>query len=221
LGYKENTLIEWKSLKLRKGQSVQEYIDEFRKMDLILVVPLTTQETLMKYIGSFPAHIRNIVFIFGPTNIEEVYVQETYIEEGKTRVSVSREKSSKKDGKVKGNGKNENSVTMKEEKLSCKHCKKEGNDDEKCWQLHPEKRLKWFKEGKGRQIVATKTWPIELGYDSGDEYKITADGFTGKIGDDFDSRSKVFHIRVIMKHTKIDTLIDSGSQSNLILEEVV
>jgi hypothetical protein len=42
-----------------------------------------------------------------------------------------------------------------------------------------------------------------------------------KIGDDFDLRSKSFHIRVILKHTKIDILINDGSQSNLILEEVV
>jgi hypothetical protein len=44
---------------------------------------------------------------------------------------------------------------------------------------------------------------------------------SGKIGDVYDSRSKLFHIRVIKKHTQIDTLIDNGSQSNLILEEVV
>jgi hypothetical protein len=44
---------------------------------------------------------------------------------------------------------------------------------------------------------------------------------TGKIGDGYDSRSKLFHIRVIMKHTKIDTLIDNGSQYNLISKEVV
>jgi hypothetical protein len=60
-----------------------------------------------------------------------------------------------------------------------------------------------------------------LGYNSGDESKITTLGLTGKIGDGFDSRSKLFHIRVIMKHTKIDILIDNGSQSNLISEEVV
>ena len=30
-----------------------------------------------------------------------------------------------------------------------------------------------------------------------------------------------FHIRVITKQTRIDTLIDSGSQANIILEEVV
>ena len=29
LGYKEKSLIEWKSLKLRKGQTVQEYTDGF------------------------------------------------------------------------------------------------------------------------------------------------------------------------------------------------
>jgi hypothetical protein len=79
LGYKEKALIEWQGLKLRKGQRVQEYTDEFRKMALMLDIPLHTQETLMKYIGGLPAHIRNNVFMFGPTNINEVYVKETYI----------------------------------------------------------------------------------------------------------------------------------------------
>jgi hypothetical protein len=66
LGYKEKALIEWKGLKLRKGQMVQEYTNEFRKMALMLNIPLHTQETLMKYTGGFPAHIHNTVFMFGP-----------------------------------------------------------------------------------------------------------------------------------------------------------
>ena len=56
---------------------MQEYTDEFHKMELMLNIPLHTQETLMKYIGVLLAHIRNIVFMFGPTNLDEVYVQET------------------------------------------------------------------------------------------------------------------------------------------------
>jgi hypothetical protein len=60
-----------------------------------------------------------------------------------------------------------------------------------------------------------------LGYDSGNESEITTVGLTGKIGDGFDSTCKLFHVRFIMKHTKIDTLTDNGYQSNLILEEVV
>jgi hypothetical protein len=80
LGYKDKDLIGWQGLKLRKGQTVQEYIDEFRKMALKLDIPLHTQETLLKYIGGLLAHIHNTVFMFGPTNIDEVFVQATYIE---------------------------------------------------------------------------------------------------------------------------------------------
>jgi hypothetical protein len=111
----------------------------------------------MKYIGGLHAHIRNIVFMFGPTNIDGVYVQATYIEEGKIGFGVSGESSSRKEDKRKGNGKKANSVTRRKEKISCKHCKKEGHDDDHCWKLHPEKRPKWFKERKGRQIAAIAT----------------------------------------------------------------
>jgi hypothetical protein len=71
----------------------------------------------MKYIGGLPTHIHNIVFMFGPTNIDEVYVQAIYIEAGKTRVGVLGESSSRKEDKRKRNGKKENSVTRREEKL--------------------------------------------------------------------------------------------------------
>jgi hypothetical protein len=104
LGYKEKDLIEWKIIKLRKGQLVQEYTDEICKMGLMLDVPLNTQETLMKYIGCFPSYIRNIVFMFGPTNLDEFYIQASYIEAGKTRFGVSGESSSKKEGKGKEMG---------------------------------------------------------------------------------------------------------------------
>jgi hypothetical protein len=130
LGYKEKSLIEWKALKLRKGQTLQEYTNGFCKMSLMLDIPLHTQEILMKYIGVLPAHIRNIVFMFGPTNLDEFYVQATYIEAGKIGVGVSGELSSRKEEKRKWHGKKENEVTRKEEKPSCNHCKKEGQDED-------------------------------------------------------------------------------------------
>ena len=49
----------------------------------MLDIPLQTQGTLMKYIGGLPVHIRNTVFMFGSTNLDEVSVQATYIEKGK------------------------------------------------------------------------------------------------------------------------------------------
>jgi hypothetical protein len=43
----------------------------------------------------------------------------------------------------------------------------------------------------------------------------------GKICEGIDCRSNLFHIKTIMRNTKIDTLIDVGSQSNIISEELV
>jgi hypothetical protein len=187
-------------------------------MALMLDIHLHTQETLMKYIEGLPAHIRNTVFMFGPTNLDEVSVQATHIEVGKA--GVSGELSSRKEDKRKWHGKNSNAVAMKEGKPSCKHCKKEGHDEDRCWQLHPKKRPKWFNENKGRQTMAATTRPTDLGSNSGDESKVSLVGMTGKIGEGI-SRSNLFHIRTIMQHTKINTLIDSGSQTNLISEELV
>jgi hypothetical protein len=53
LGYKEKDFFEWKGLKLRKGQTMQEYIAGFHKMALMLDILLHTQETLLKYIGGY------------------------------------------------------------------------------------------------------------------------------------------------------------------------
>jgi hypothetical protein len=159
--------------------------------------------------------------MFLPSNIDEVYVQVNYIEARKAGVGVSGESSSRKEDKRKWNGKKENLVARKEEKPSCKHCKKEGHDQDHFWKLHPEKRPKWFKERKGRKIVAATTQETDLGSDSGDESKVSLVGMTSKTGEGFDCRSKFFHVRVIMSHTKVDTLIDSGSKYNLILEELV
>jgi hypothetical protein len=42
LGCKEKALIEWQCIKLRKGQTLQEYTDEFRKMALMLDISFHT-----------------------------------------------------------------------------------------------------------------------------------------------------------------------------------
>jgi hypothetical protein len=121
---------------------MQEYTDGFHKMALTLDIPLHSQETLMKYIGGLPTHIQNTVFMFGPTNLDEVSILATYIETRKTSVGVSGESSSRKEDERKWHGKKSNSVERKEDNPFCKHFNKEGHDEDRCWQLHPEKRPK-------------------------------------------------------------------------------
>jgi hypothetical protein len=200
---------------------MQEYTDEFRKMALMLGIPLNTQETLMKYIGGLPAHICNNVFMFGPTNLDEVYVQATYIEAGKTGVGVSGESSSRKEDKRKWNERNQ--IQWQERKRSslANIARNRSMMMTIVGNCIPRRDRSGSKRGKGGKQLQQQHRPTDLGSDSGDESKITSVGLTGKIGDGYDSRSKFFHIRVIMKHTKVDTLIDNRSQSNLISEEEV
>lgn len=81
---------------------------------------------------------------------------------------------------------------------------------------------KWIR--KGKQKVAATTKPLDLGSDSGDEMQIASLIMTGKYdegNDSNNSRCKLFHIRVVMKHTNINTLLDNASQANLISKKVV
>jgi hypothetical protein len=116
-------------------------------------------------------------------------------------------------GKFKGKDKKNASVKKEGEKLTCKHCSKEGHDEDHCWKLHPEMRPKKFNNKEKEKIVATTQQ--DLGSDSGDETKIIAMGLKGKdsIASTSSSskpietqnekeRIELFHIRVIKKHNK-------------------
>ena len=74
-----------------------------------------------------------------------------------------------------------------------------------------------------------------MGSDSSDETTVTTIGIKGKDSEASTSnsaqsvdnennereRNELFHIRMISKHNKIDTLFDSASQVNLISETIV
>ena len=83
-------------------------------------------------------------------------------------------------------------------------------------------RIKKFNNKRKQKTIATAQH--DLGSDSGDETKITTMGLKGKEISSTSysnclnetqyekTRIELFHIRVISKHTKIDTLFDSGSK---------
>jgi hypothetical protein len=112
--------------------------------------------------------------MFNPTNIDEVCVQETHLEaRGKNAPREGSKKpfsnGHKGKRKFKGNGKNNASVKKEGEKISCKHCSKDGHDEDNYWKLHLEMRPKNFNNKTKPKIVATTQH--DLGSDSGDEKK--------------------------------------------------
>jgi hypothetical protein len=183
LGYLHKAMMEWKTLRQSKGQTVQSFTEEFRKKSLALNIPLDSYETLMKYIGALHSYIRHTFLLFNPTSLDEVCVQATHLENRGKHVQEDPTKKpsnfpQKTFKKFKRKDKKTATVTREGGKPSCTHCKKSGHDEEHCWKLHPEKKPKQF-GGKGKtKTVATVQQ--DLGSDSGDEGKITTVGVQGK-----------------------------------------
>ena len=74
-------------------------------------------------------------------------------------------------GKFNGRGKRNTSIKKEKQKLACKHCLKNGHDEDHCWRLHPKLKQKKLKAKEKGKIVAIIEH--DLGSDSGDETKVT------------------------------------------------
>jgi hypothetical protein len=170
-------------LRKSKGQTVQSFTEEFRKKSLSLNGPLDYYENLMKYIGTLHSYIRHTLLLFNPTILDEVCVQATHLENRGKHVQEDPTKKpsnfpQKTFNKFKMKDKKTATVTREGGKPSFTHCKKNGHDEEHCWKLHSKKKLKQF-GGKGKtQTISTVQQ--NLGYDLGDEGKITTIGVQGK-----------------------------------------
>jgi hypothetical protein len=112
LAYKQKAIMEWQNFRQAKGQSVQSFTQEFRRRALVLGVDLSSQETLLKYIGALHSYLRHTILMFNPSNLDEVCVQATHLEargrndthEGNKKTFSHGDKGKKK---FKGNGKKE------------------------------------------------------------------------------------------------------------------
>jgi hypothetical protein len=104
LAYMQKEIMDWKNFRQAKGQSVQSYTQEFRRRDLILGVDLSSQDTLLKYIGGLHSYLRHTILMFNPTNLDEVCVQETHLESRGKNVPQETSKKPFKSGD-KGKGK--------------------------------------------------------------------------------------------------------------------
>ena len=96
-----------------------------------MVVELSSQDTLLKYIGGLHNYLRHTVLMFNPTNLDEVCVHATHLEaRGKHALHGKNESffesGEKGKGKFKGKGKNNAAIKMKKEKFTFKNYAKEG-----------------------------------------------------------------------------------------------
>jgi hypothetical protein len=118
LACKQKATMDWQNFRQAKGQNVQRFTQEFRRRALVLGVDLSSQETLLKYIGALHCYLRHTILMFNPSNLDEVCVQATHLEargrnethEGNKKPFSHGDKGKKK---FKGNGK-KNAIVKKE-----------------------------------------------------------------------------------------------------------
>lgn len=96
--------MDWKNFRQLKGQSVQNYTQEFRRRELVFGVDFSSQDTLLKYIGGLHSYLRHTILMFNPTNLDEVCVQATHLEVRGKSISGEKSESSLEIGE-KGKGK--------------------------------------------------------------------------------------------------------------------
>ena len=59
LAYMQKVVMDWKKFRQAKGKIVQSYTQEFRKRSLIFGIDLSSQETLLTYIGGLNIYLRH------------------------------------------------------------------------------------------------------------------------------------------------------------------
>jgi hypothetical protein len=88
---------------------VQEYTNEFKKMDIMLGISPKNRDVLLKYLGGLHNHLQNKVILFKSKTIDEACVQAQYLENirrKKGQPSGSKKKRPKtlSRGKISGKG---------------------------------------------------------------------------------------------------------------------
>jgi hypothetical protein len=115
----------------------------------------------LKYIGGVHSYLQQTILMFNLTNIDEVSIQETHLEDRKGKLVIEDKKPHKFEKKSKGRWKSKKSTTVKkvEEKPTCSRCKRKGHEESQCWKLHPKLRPKNFQD-KGKQKTVASFYKI-------------------------------------------------------------
>jgi len=152
--------MDWQCLRQRKGQSVQEFTQEFRKKTLALGISLDTKETLLKYIGSLHSYLQHTLLMFNPDDFDEVCVQSIHVESGGRPLKFTPKTSKQmetEDSKKKGKSKGRKTATAHkiDDRPTCTHWQRIGHEKARCWKLHPELKPKKFQTRKGEKKAET------------------------------------------------------------------
>ncbi|PWA90212.1 hypothetical protein CTI12_AA103160 [Artemisia annua] len=232
MGYVQDRWTRWHNLRLQRGQSVQEYTTEFRRLAVTLGIPIDNVDVFTKYVAGLPLQIQNEIRLHVTTNISNASSIAMAIEQ-KNKVGGRKfEEGLKSEASNSNHQKEEfkkrgatNSVANK----YCDTCKISGHTEENCWKVHPELfPKKWIKDDRSRKrTTATARVNDVVELESVKEAdkslflmtKQKEKSSTTK--DKPDEKEELFTLNIQVKHEVIDAIIDPGSEKNLISATLV
>ena len=219
VGYLEERWFKWYSLKQVYNQSMQEYTSEFSNQGMALDVDLDDYTIYMKYIAGLHEYIRKELKMFSVKSITEASIKAAAIE---GRLKRHETKGSK--GKVGTTSVADESKEVGQSKgkegLNCTHCNQTGHLVDKCWDKFPQLKPKKLQQKDAKKaLVAQKSTEVQELTES--SKKIALMSRDGEVPDQDDPRERLFQVKMQIKTTLVDAVIDSGSQKNLISQSLV
>ncbi|XP_004305946.1 PREDICTED: uncharacterized protein LOC101303732 [Fragaria vesca subsp. vesca] len=226
VGFLEERWNRWYNLRQRFNQSVQEYTTEFQNQAMVLDIVLEDYSVYMKYVSGLNEYIRKELRLFTVESIAEASVKAIAIE------SRLRKGEAKGEAKLPGNKTNNSGVKKEEpkrdknesegkESSTCSHCGATNHAVEKCWVKYPHLKPRGLRQQEAKKKAALITGPTEVPGMTEPNTRLNLMAGKTPIAEKEDPREQLFVVKLQVKTSLVDAIVDPGSQKNLISEALV
>ncbi|XP_026399975.1 uncharacterized protein LOC113295860 [Papaver somniferum] len=230
VGYLDERWYKWQHLRQRYQQSVQDYTTEFYNQALVLDVDITSDETFRKYNGGLVDYIRRELKLFSVQDIEDAINKAVAIEQKVKGAAGSDNNRLVTRGKdmtqIRVETNKDKSLLDEQEEKVCDHCKEKGHIKDTCWTLYPHLKPKKLREAERQRSFKKNTMIAEAvdteiisEIDHPDPKLLLMTKLTDAGQENL--HEELFHVKIKIKQSIVEAIIDSGSQKNLISEKLV
>ncbi|GJX96112.1 glutamate-rich WD repeat-containing protein 1 [Tanacetum coccineum] len=223
----------WHNLRLQRGQTVQEYTTNFRRLAVTLGISTNNEDVFTKYVAGLPQQIQTEMRLHTTKNISEASSIAMAIELKNKSSGQKFQEGSKGEGSSRGDSKKDFRKTVSMQSANgnkyCSNCKITGHTEESCWKVHPELfPKKWIKDDRGgKRTTNTALVNDIVELESVQEADKSLSLMTKQkekasvTKDHPDEKEELFTLNIQVKQEVIEAIVDTGSQKNLISASLV
>ncbi|GJY15489.1 glutamate-rich WD repeat-containing protein 1 [Tanacetum coccineum] len=233
MGYSQDRWTRWHNLRLQRGQTVQEYTTNFRRLAVTLGISTNNEDVFTKYVAGLPQQIQTEMRLHTTKNISKASSIAMAIELKNKSSGQKFQEGSKGEGSSRGDSKKDFRKTISMQSANgnkyCSNCRITGHTEESCWKVHlklfPKNWIKDDRGGKHTTNTALVNDIVEL--ESVQEADKSLSLMTKQkekasvTKDHPDEKEELFTLNIQVKQEVIEAIVDTGSQKNLISASLV